>query len=84
MTIYQLIFQRNGNVSVETYKEFEYAVETYEKVVKIWKDKPTECEFVRERYEREFGYFRETEFTNGIKVTLKTDVLRELKNRIKG
>ena len=84
MNIYQVIFQRGENVCVETYKEFEYALETYESIVKIWKNKPTECKFIKEIHEREFGYFRVTEFTNGIKVTIKTDILRELKNRIKG
>ena len=83
MTIYQVIFQKNGEDYVETYKEFEYAIETYESIVKRWKNKPTECEFIRERHEREFGYFRVAEFTNGVKVTMKTDILRELKNKIK-
>ena len=82
MNIYQVIFQRGENVSVETYKEFEYALETYDDIVKIWKNKSTECEFIRERHEREFGYFRVAEFTNGIKVTMKTDILREYKNKI--
>ena len=84
MQIYQVIFQRGDYVSVETYKEFEYATEQYEGIVKIWKSKPNECEFIKERHEREFGYFRVAEFTNGIKVTIKTDTLRELKNRVKG
>ena len=83
MNIYQVIFQRGENVSVETYKEFGYALEQYEDIVKIWKQKPNECTFINEEHHREFGYYRIAKFTNGIKVTMKTDILRELKNRIK-
>ena len=82
MKIYPVIFQNGDRVSVETYKEFEYALEIYDNIVKRWKDKPNECEFIRERHEREFGYFRVPEFTNGVKVSLLTDILRESKNRI--
>lgn len=83
MFIYQLIFQRGNNVSVETYKEFEYGVENYEKVVELWKTKTDECEFIRERSGREFGYFRVAEFTNGITITFEQSILRENKNKIK-
>ena len=83
MFIYQLIFQRGNNVSVETYKEFEYGIENYEKVVELWKTKTDECEFIRERSGREFGYFRVAEFTNGITITFEKSILREYKNKIK-
>ena len=83
MFIYNLIFQRENNVSVETYKEFEYGIENYEKVVELWKTKTDECEFIRERSGREFGYFRVAEFTNGITITFEQSILRENKNKIK-
>lgn len=83
MFIYNLIFQRENNVSVETYKEFEYGIENYEKVVELWKTKTDECEFIRERSGREFGYFRVAEFTNGITITFEQSILREYKNKIK-
>jgi len=83
MVVYNLIFQRGNNVSVETYKEFEYGLETYENVVKHWKTKTDECEFIRERSGREFGYFRVAEFTNGITITFEKSILREYKNKIK-
>ena len=83
MKIYQFIFQRGNYVSVETYKEFEYGLEVYEKVVANWKTKKDECEFIRERHGREFGYFRVAEFTNNVTITFKADILRELKNRVK-
>ena len=83
MKIYQLIFQREDYVSVETYKEFEYAIEKYDKLVNIWKNKPDECKFIEEQSGREFGYFRVSKFTNDITITIIADILRELKNRIK-
>ena len=82
MKIYQLIFQREDYVSVETYKEFEYAMEQYDELVKLWKNKPNECSFIKERHEREFGYFRVAEFTNGITITIQADILREYKDKI--
>lgn len=90
MFIYQVIFQRENNisvetnkVSVETYKEFEHGIENYEKLVELWKTKTDECEFIRERSGREFGYYRVAEFTNGITIKFEQSILREYKNKIK-
>lgn len=83
MTIYQVIFKKRDYVSVETYKEFDYAIEIYNDLVRIWKNNPNSCTFVRERHEREFGYFCEAEFTNGITISIHKDILRELKDRVK-
>lgn len=82
MFIYNLIFQRGNNVSVETYNEFEYSLKKYENLVELWKTKTDECEFIRERGGREFGYFRVAEFTNGITITFEQTILRESKNKI--
>ena len=81
MFIYHIIFQQGNNVSVETYKEFEYGIENYEKIVELWKTKTDECEFIRERSGREFGYYRVAEFTNGITITFEQCILKEYKNK---
>jgi hypothetical protein len=82
MKIWQLVFIRENNVVVETYKEGIYALEQYNKLVEIWKNKPQECEFIKEEHDREFGYYRTTHFTNNIRIELYGDVLREIKNKI--
>lgn len=82
MKIWQLVFIRENKVVVETYKEGNYALEQYTKLVNIWKNKPNECEFIDEDYGREFGYYRTSRFTNDITIQLYGDFLRELKNKI--
>lgn len=82
MRIWQLTYQSKDKFVIETYKEFEYALEQYNKLVNIWKAKPNVCEFINEDYGREFGYYRTSYFSNDIQIKLYGDVLRELKNKI--